>query len=257
MLTRLTVLLFSLCAACSRSPSRGAVDAGAASTTSAVTSDAADERDPERERVRRNTLVRAIEQRGYVKDERVLQAMRGVPRHLFVPDALRADAYDDRPLPIGEGQTISQPSLVGQMTEQLELAGSERVLEIGTGSGYQAAILARLAREVYTIELLPELATRAGKRLRELGAGNVVVRAGDGYAGWPEKAPFDRVIVTAAPPEVPKALLDQLAEGGILVAPVGEQGATQWLVKVRKKDGQLTREKLTPVRFVPMVRGRE
>jgi protein-L-isoaspartate(D-aspartate) O-methyltransferase len=143
------------------------------------------------------------------------------------------------------------------MTEALSLRGRERVLEIGTGSGYQAAILSLLAAEVYTIEIVPELGERAERTLRELGYANVHVRVGDGYAGWPEKAPFDRVILTAAPPEIPKALLDQLAEGGVLIAPVGEQGSYQELTRIeKKKGGALVRERLGPVRFVPMVPGR-
>jgi len=207
-------------------------------------------------RVHRDALVRAIEASGYVKSPRVLAALRQVPRHLFVPAAPLAAAYGDWPLPIGQGQTISQPTVVGEMTDALELKGSERVLEIGTGSGYQAAVLSVLAAEVYSIEIVPELGEKATQRLRELGYANVQVRVGDGYAGWPERAPFDRIIVTAAPPEIPRALLDQLGEGGVLVAPVGEEHATQWLVRVRKKGGVLTRERLEPVRFVPMVRGR-
>jgi protein-L-isoaspartate(D-aspartate) O-methyltransferase len=143
------------------------------------------------------------------------------------------------------------------MTEALELRGPERVLEIGTGSGYQAAILSVLAREVFTIELVRELGEGADKRLRELGYANVHVRVGDGYAGWPEEAPFDRILLTAAPPEIPKALLEQLREdGGVLIAPVGEEHQPQWLVRVRKKDGKITRERLNLVRFVPMVPGR-
>jgi protein-L-isoaspartate(D-aspartate) O-methyltransferase len=180
----------------------------------------------------RADLVRRIATAGYVKNERVLEAMGRVPRHLFLDDAsIEAArdarglerAYGDWPLPIGAGQTISQPSVVGMMTEALDLHGTERVLEIGTGSGYQAAVLSLLAASVYTIEIVPALGERATKTLGNLGYANVHVRIGDGYTGWPEEAPFDRVILTAAPPRVPQALLDQLAEKGILVAPVGEQ----------------------------------
>ena len=252
--------------ACTRAAPRGGAEAGAAappSTERAVIAvDARSpavsdvDRDPASARAMRAALVRSVAERGYVKSERVLDAMRRVPRHLFVPSAPLEQAYGDWPLGIGAGQTISQPSVVGEMTEALELRGTERVLEIGTGSGYQAAILGVLAREVYSIEIVRELGERARERLRDLGYANVQVRVGDGYAGWPELAPFDRVILTAAPPEIPTALLDQLAEGGVLVAPVGEQHETQWLVRIRKKDGGLTRERLEPVRFVPMVPGR-
>jgi protein-L-isoaspartate(D-aspartate) O-methyltransferase len=192
-----------------------------------------------------------------VDDERVLDAMARVPRHLFMPGTPPEEAYGDWPSPIGAGQTISQPSLVGKMTEALALTGRERVLEIGTGSGYQAAILSLLAADVYTIEIVPELGKRAEKTLADLGYRNVHVRVGDGYAGWPDKAPFDRVILTAAPPEVPKALLDQLAEGGVLIAPIGHEGTVQELMRIEKrKGGALVRERLGAVRFVPMVRER-
>lgn len=210
-------------------------------------------RDSEEARKLRDALVRTIEDSGYAKSTPVLDAMRRVPRHLFVPEASLDDAYADAPFPIGLGQTISQPSLVAEMTELLELAPTHRVLEIGTGSGYQAAILSLLAAEVYSVEVLPELGARATRVLADGGYANVHVRVGDGYAGWPDHAPFDRIIVTAAPPEIPKALLDQLAEGGILVTPVGEQGGEQWLVRVKKKGATLTRERIEPVHFVPMV----
>ena len=200
----------------------------------------------------RDKLIDAIS--AEVKDRRVLDAMRRVPRHLFVPGKSLTEAYGDWPLPIGEGQTISQPTVVAMMTEALELEGNERVLEIGTGSGYQAAILSLLCKEVFTIELLPRLGERAGVRLRELHYDNVQVRVGDGYEGWPEKAPFDRIIITAAPPEIPKALVEQLADGGIMVAPIGD--FVQSLVRVQKRRGTITTETLTGVRFVPMVRGR-
>jgi len=201
----------------------------------------------------RSKLVDEIERDGSVHDPRVLKAMREVPRHLFAVGNDLDDAYDDRALPIGHGQTISQPTVVGMMTEALDLHGGERVLEIGTGSGYQAAILSLLAKEVYSIEVVEPLAREASARLKELGY-RVNVRAGDGYKGWPEAAPFDRIIVTAAPPEVPKALIDQLAEGGVLVAPVGE--GIQQLVRIRKQQGKLHREVLDTVVFVPMVPGK-
>lgn len=195
-----------------------------------------------------------IAQRG-IRDARVLDALRRTPRHLYVPENLREQAYDDTPLPIGHGQTISQPYIVGLMTELLQLEPGHKVLEIGTGSGYQAAVLARLAGRVYSIELIPELAARATATLRIAGLRNVEVRTGDGYLGWPAEAPFDRVILTAAPPELPEALVSQLKPGGRLVAPVG-RGAGQLLILVTKaKDGQVRRETVIPVRFVPMVPG--
>ncbi len=184
---------------------------------------------------------------------RVLAAMRQVPRHLFMPDAGMFAAYRDMPYPIGYGQTISQPTVVALMTQALELHGTERVLEIGTGSGYQAAVLSLLAKEVYSIELVAPLGEIAKARLAKLGYDNVTVRIGDGYRGWPEHAPFDRVILTAAPPELPSALVEQLAEGGVIVAPVGE--VEQELVKWVKREGRLETTVLGAVRFVPMVPG--
>ena len=182
---------------------------------------------------------------------RTLEALRGVPRHLFVPGASVGDAYANHALPIGHGQTISQPTVVAIMTDALRLDGSERVLEIGTGSGYQAAVLSRLAREVDSIELVPELASEAAARLRSLGYANVQVRAGDGYAGWPERAPYDRIVLTAAPPALPPALVAQLREGGIVVAPVGTD--EQFLYRWTKRDARMQRDDLGAVRFVPMV----
>jgi protein-L-isoaspartate(D-aspartate) O-methyltransferase len=180
----------------------------------------------------------------------VLAAMATVPRHLFVAEELRSSAYEDHPLPIGHEQTISQPYVVALMTELLDLDGSEKVLEIGTGSGYQAAVLGQVAREVYTIEIVAPLANEASARLRALGYANVHVRAGDGYRGWPEEAPFDAIILTAAPREVPQPLLDQLAVGGILVAPLGD--FEQDLVVIEKTAQGLERRRVIPVRFVPM-----
>jgi protein-L-isoaspartate(D-aspartate) O-methyltransferase len=271
---RVSPLVVSLTAAtaavdvsCTRKTPRSDVDASTnpaptieqavVSSGSPAAAPKASERDTEPARARRAELVRSIAAKGYVKDERVLEAMRQVPRHLFIEGTPLDEAYDDSPLPIGSGQTISQPSIVGMMSDALDLRGTERVLEIGTGSGYQAAVLGKLAKEVYTIELIGALGHDAERVLRELGYANVHVRIGDGYAGWPDKAPFDRIILTAAPPEVPQALIDQLADGGILVAPVGESSAIQWLVRIQKRDGKLTRERLDAVRFVPMIRGRQ
>jgi len=198
---------------------------------------------------RERMVARQIAARG-VSDARVLEAMRQVERHLFVPEPLRAEAYADRALPIAQGQTISQPYIVALMTELAALTPTARVLEVGTGSGYQAAVLAVLVREVYTIEIVEPLAAEAKERLRRLGHANVFVRAGDGYRGWPEKAPFDAILVTAAPPEIPTPLLEQLAPGGRLVAPVGR--GRQELVVVERGERGLTRRSVIPVVFVPM-----
>jgi protein-L-isoaspartate(D-aspartate) O-methyltransferase len=186
-----------------------------------------------------------------VRDTRVLDAMRKVPRHLFVAPEERAHAYEDHPLPIGGSQTISQPYIVALMTELLALPPGARVLEIGTGSGYQSAVLSEIASEVYSIEILPDLARSAGEKLNELGYKNVTVRAGDGYRGWPEHAPFDGIIVTAAPEKIPEPLVDQLAPGGRMVIPVG--GFFQELkVFTREEDGTISEKAIIPVRFVPM-----
>jgi protein-L-isoaspartate(D-aspartate) O-methyltransferase len=190
-----------------------------------------------------------IEARG-VRDPRVLDALRRVERHRFVPEWLRGHAYEDRPLAIGHDQTISQPYIVALMTEEARVKPGARVLEIGTGSGYQAAVLSLLAGQVFTIEIVEPLATEAAARLAALGYRNVSVRAGDGYRGWPERAPFDAILVTAAPPEIPQPLLDQLAVGGRLVAPVGE--GDQELVVVERSTAGLQRRRVIPVRFVPM-----
>jgi protein-L-isoaspartate(D-aspartate) O-methyltransferase len=190
-----------------------------------------------------------------IKSARVLAAMSKVQRHLFVPEPQREAAYDDHPLPIGHGQTISQPYIVGFMTEALDVEPSHRVLEIGTGSGYQAAILGELAREVYTIEIVEPLATRARETLKALGYANVHVRTGDGYLGWPEHAPFDRVMVTAAPEEVPRALVEQLRVGGLMAIPVGS--VFQELRILRKTDSGLETLATMPVRFVPMVKKKD
>lgn len=188
-----------------------------------------------------------------VKDPRVIKAMEKVPRHDFVPIRLRADSYMDTPLPIGLGQTISQPYIVAFMTEALDLKAGDRILEIGTGSGYQAAVLAELAGEVYTIEILPELGERAKATLEKLQYKNIHVKIGDGYKGWTEMAPFDAVIVTCAPEQIPPALVDQLKEGGRMIIPVGKEREVQKLVKVTKHEGKVQTEAVMHVRFVPMV----
>lgn len=191
-----------------------------------------------------------------VTDSRVLDAMRRVPRHKFVPPNIIKRAYDNGPLPIGEGQTISQPFIVGYMTQALELKPGDKILEIGTGSGYQAAILAEMDAEVYTIEIVKSLAKNAQKILASLGYGNIKVKAGDGYRGWPEYAPFDAVIVTCAPDHIPKPLIDQLRTGGRMIIPVGGNLRGLWsaqkLVLVRKTRTGMRREKQFDVRFVPM-----
>ena len=199
--------------------------------------------------LREKMVETQIRARG-VKEPRVLAAMLKVERHLFVPKKLQSQAYQDHPLPIGESQTISQPYIVALMTELLVLKGGEKVLEIGTGSGYQAAILAELVKEVYTIEIVESLASSARKKLDELGYRNIQVRAGDGYKGWPEAAPFDAVIVTAAPDHIPQPLIDQLKEGGRLVIPVGS--GYQTLKKMMRKGGKIETQDVIPVLFVPM-----
>lgn len=202
--------------------------------------------------LRKQMVEGQIAARG-VADENVLAAMRKVPRHEFVPEGLRQAAYDDRPLPIGSGQTISQPYIVALMTEVLRIAPGEKVLEIGTGSGYQAAILAELTDQVYTIEILEDLGHRAEQTLRRLGYSQVEVKIGDGYLGWEEHAPFDAIIVTCAPDHIPKPLVDQLVEGGRMVIPVG-RGYGQELYLVEKKEGQIRQRSIIPVLFVPMTR---
>jgi protein-L-isoaspartate(D-aspartate) O-methyltransferase len=190
-----------------------------------------------------------------IEDPRVLAAMGRVPRHLFVPAALRFRAYADHPLPIGNGQTISQPYIVALMTQLAEVEPDDVVLEIGTGSGYQAAVLSEIAREVATIEIVPDLADTARTRLAALGYKDVTVRTGDGYLGWKEKAPFDAILVTAAAPEVPPPLVEQLGPGGILVIPVGPQSQVQSLLRIQKAaDGSTVTREILPVVFVPLVR---
>lgn len=188
-----------------------------------------------------------------VTDTAVIRAMRSVPRHLFVPQSYRNEAYNDYPLPIGSGQTISQPYIVAFMTEVLDLKRDERVLEVGTGSGYQAAVLAEICDSVYSIEIIPGLGERARKTLKSLGYDNVSVRIGDGYQGWEEAAPFDAIIVTCSPTQVPDPLEEQLAEGGRMIIPVGNLYA-QELYLMRKEKGKLKQRAVLPVRFVPMIR---
>jgi protein-L-isoaspartate(D-aspartate) O-methyltransferase len=188
-----------------------------------------------------------------VKDPAVLEAMRRVPRHMFVPEEYRDLAYRNSPLGIGHNQTISQPFIVAHMSELLELEPEHRVLEIGTGSGYQAAVLGELCKHVYTIEIVAPLGRKAEKLLKELGYQEVHVRIGNGYLGWPEEAPFDRIIVTCAPEQIPQALLDQLVPGGRMIIPVGGQFETQYMVELSKNQkGKISQKKHYPVRFVPM-----
>ena len=204
----------------------------------------------ERERmVKEQIVVRGV------SDERVLQALRAVPRHEFVPERFRNQAYDDGPLPIGHDQTISQPYVVALMTEQLRPQPQHRVLEVGTGSGYQAAVLAGLVAEVYSIEIVEPLGKTAEATLQRLGYKNVHVKVGDGYKGWPEHAPFDSIIVTCAPDHVPQPLVEQLKEGGRMVIPVGPPLA-QELYVLQKSNGQLRQSALLDVRFVPMTRAK-
>lgn len=203
---------------------------------------------------RRDMVAEQIEARG-VTHPRVLEAISAVPRHEFVPEVDRARAYQDRPLPIGLGQTISQPYIVALMTELIDPQPGDRILEVGTGSGYQAAIAARIVAEVYTIELLPELASTAAGRLQRLGVANVVVRAGDGYLGWPEHAPFDGILVTAGADHVPAPLVEQLAPGAKMVIPVGDPAGAQVLRVIEKlPTGEVEERDVLPVRFVPLRR---
>jgi protein-L-isoaspartate(D-aspartate) O-methyltransferase len=202
-------------------------------------------------RARARMVSEQIEARG-VRDAHTLEAMRKVPRHRFVLERYDQSAYDDYPLPIGHGQTISQPYIVAFMTEALGLRGGENVLDVGTGSGYQAAVLAEIAARVYSIEILAPLADEARARLARLGYGNVEVRAGDGYAGWPEAAPFDAILVAAAAPRVPEPLRAQLKDGGRLCIPVGDHAESQELLLVERRGGRFHERRLLPVRFVPM-----
>jgi len=213
--------------------------------------------DKDYEELREAMVKTQIESRG-IKDEDVLSVMRDVPRHLFIDESLWPKAYSDGPLPIGHGQTISQPYIVAFMTELLRPDTHHMILEIGTGSGYQAAVLAKLVHHVYTIEIVPELGRNAKAALKRLGYDNISVRVGDGYKGWPEEEPFDRIIVTAAPEKVPEALLDQLKPGGRMVLPVGPRWWGQDLLVIEKNErGKVVRKNTIPVRFVPMIRQKE
>lgn len=203
--------------------------------------------------LRERMVKEQIIERG-ISDRATLNAMRKVPRHLFVPADIADEAYDDNPLPIGYGQTISQPYIVAYMTEISRPAPKKKVLEIGTGSGYQAAVIAEITDTVYTIEIIPELAKEATERFKKLGYKNIITRYGDGYQGWPEHSPFDIIIVTAAAEKIPQPLLDQLAENGRLVIPVGGPYAVQELVLVVKKNNKTESKRLTYVRFVPFRR---
>ena len=205
------------------------------------------------EAARERMVTQQIISRG-VMDAATLKALRKVPRHIFVPKEYENEAYDDNPLPIGYGQTISQPYIVAYMTEIAGPDPSKKALEIGTGSGYQAAILGEVVKKVYSIEIVPELAKESAERLKKLGYTNITVKYGDGYKGWKEYSPFDIIIVTAAAEEIPQPLIDQLAENGRLVIPVGPPAAVQELILLEKKDGKIERSRLTFVRFVPFKR---
>jgi protein-L-isoaspartate(D-aspartate) O-methyltransferase len=250
--TRLLVTAAMLIAmnACSPTPSDGQGDGVDASPPAASPSAAGHPRSDERA-AERAAMVAAIEARG-VADARVLDALRAVPRHWFVPPAEASEAYADNALPIGLEQTISQPYVVALMTEALALQPGERVLEIGTGSGYQAAVLSELTDEVYTIEIVPELARTAAGTFEQHGYDTIHRREGDGYGGWPEEAPFDAIVVTAAPDHVPPALADQLKPGGRMVLPKGPEGYQQLVLLTKRDDGRMTQRVLAPVRFVPM-----
>ncbi len=212
---------------------------------------AAQEEPPDYEQMR-SDMVELLKRQRMVESAPVIEAMMATPRHLFVPDEYRQWAYFDTPLPIGEDQTISAPGIVAKMTELLEPKPEDIVLEIGTGSGYQAAVLAHLVKHVYTIEILCTLADSARDRLAALGYDNVTVRCGDGYLGWPDHAPFDGIIVTCAPEEIPQPLQDQLKEGGRMVIPVGPEGGAQELYLLEKQEGVVKKSAVLPVIFVPM-----
>ncbi len=216
----------------------------------------AEREDPETilTRARLTMVEQDIAGRG-IKDQRVLRAMGTLPRHLFVPERWRSSAYDDRPLPIGSGQTISQPYIVAFMTELLELKGDEQVLEIGTGSGYQTAVLAALAKKVSSVEIVAELSASAEKVLKRLNIDNVKLRVGNGFHGWAEEGPFNRIMVTAAVPAIPPPLWNQLREGGILIMPLGKEGHTQQLIRARKVGGRQVIEEHSAVIFVPLTGG--
>ncbi len=205
------------------------------------------------ETLRQKMVENQIRNRG-INNTAVLNAMKKVPRHLFIPENYRDEAYNDYPLPIGYGQTISQPYIVAYMTEAVRPTSNKKVLEIGTGSGYQAAILAEIVNKVYTIEIVPELAKEAAERLKQMGYDNIICKYGDGYQGWQEHAPYDIIVVTAAPETIPEPLIDQLAEGGRLIIPVGAAGAVQELILMTRKNGKIDTRRLSFVRFVPFRR---
>ena len=203
---------------------------------------------------RRIMIERDIARRG-IKDQRLLRVMATLPRHLFVPDEVRSSAYQDRPLPIGAGQTISQPYIVAFMTELLELKGGERILEIGTGSGYQTAVLAALAEQVFSVEIIAKLSAAAERTLKQLRIQNVKLRVGNGYHGWAEQAPFDAIMITAAAAKIPPPLWNQLREGGVLIMPLGKEGHAQQLIRARKIGGRQVIEEHSAVIFVPLTGG--
>lgn len=217
-----------------------------------VTACAQEAKEPAETAAARDRMVREqIERRG-IKDARLLAVMRAVPRHEFMPLDTREMAYDDRAVPIGHGQTISQPYIVAFMTQALDLKPQDRVLEIGTGSGYQAAVLAGLVKEVYTVEIVEALGKQASETLSGLAYRNVKTRIGDGFRGWKEAAPFDAIIVTCSPDDIPEPLVEQLAEGGRMIIPVGPQGEPQNLILLKKTAGKIERQKSLAVTFVPM-----
>lgn len=205
----------------------------------------------------RELMVRLQLETRDIKNKQVLEAMGKVPRHLFIPEEFRELAYNDHPVQIGEGQTISQPYMVAYMTQAVNPKKMDRVLEIGTGSGYQAAILGELVNKVYTIEIVEPLGQQAKSRLESMGYENISVRIGDGYNGWPEEAPFDAIVVTAGAEEIPQPLIDQLADGGKMVIPVGPHDGIRYLTLLTKKRGKIKRQTLMPVRFVPFTRHKD
>jgi len=251
--TRLMVLGIVL--AVSFSPLACSAEKSGAPPGSVQTSPAPDPYAAKRQKMVERDIAGSSWDRTPVRDKAVLDAMLTTPRHEFVPESEVDAAYEDHPLPIGHGQTISQPYIVGYMTELLKPRKEHVILEVGTGSGYQAAVLAPLVKQVYTIEIVEPLARSAAERLKRLGYANIEVRAGDGYAGWPEHAPFDAIIVTAAAETIPPALIEQLKPGGRMVIPVGGQSEVQEMLVIEKKaDGTLTKRPCMPVRFVPLTR---
>ena len=256
-LLALAVLWFVVATACGSNATPTPPGEGVATTAAPEEEVARDGQEATRESFaeQRERMVEAAIIGGGIEDEAVIEAMRTVPRHEFVPDQYLAQAYENHPLPIGHGQTISQPYIVALMTEAADIEAGDKVLEVGTGSGYQAAVLAVLADHVYTIEIIGPLKERAEAALAQAGLENVTVRHGDGYFGWPEEAPFDAIVVTAAPDHVPQPLVEQLATGGHMLIPVGPVGGYQTLWRVTKEsDGEVSTEDLGGVRFVPLTR---